>query len=168
VNQALIESFGPPPFLFHPASATVLKGPAFSVAFKLLASAVVFGTAAWFVMLELAGKVPGGTVSIRSWFLAALAMMLYTWWCVIRSETRLDSRQLHQTWVWDKKMELRELAFGKLIRIPGLDWLVAPRLYVRTLTGKFAVFYAADPRMIAEFQRLVAELKAFRGTRQTP
>ena len=46
-----------------------------------------------------------------------------------------------------------------------LDWLIAPRLYVRTLLGKFAVFYAADPSMLAEFERLLAELKAFRGFR---
>jgi len=45
----------------------------------------------------------------------------------------------------------------------GLDWLIAPRLYLRTLPGKFAVFYLADPALLAESQRLVRELKAFRG-----
>ncbi|MGH6627153.1 MAG: hypothetical protein ACRECD_11560, partial [Burkholderiaceae bacterium] len=80
-----------------------------------------------------------------------------------RSTTRIDSEALSQTWVWDKKMELRELAYGKLIRVRGLEWLIAPRLYVRTLLGKFAVFYAADPALIAEFERLVKELKEFRG-----
>jgi len=62
-------------------------------------------------------------------------------------------------------MELGELAYGKLIRVRGLDWLIAPRLYVRTLMGKFAVFYAASPAMVAEFERLVAELKEFRSMR---
>jgi len=33
---------------------------------------------------------------------------------------------------------------------------------VRTLVGKFAVFYAATPELIAEFERLVAELKQAR------
>ena len=42
---------------------------------------------------------------------------------------------------------------------------VIPRLYVRTLTGKFAVFYAASPEMVAEFERMVSELKAFRSMR---
>jgi hypothetical protein len=163
VNHALTEAYGPPPFRFITSGGATLHASAFSLTFKLLATAVVFGATGWLVLLEQAGKVSGGTVSIRSWFLAALAMMFYTWWCVLRSRTRLDCAQLQQTWIWDKKMELRELAYGKLVRIPGLDWLVAPRLYVRALTGKFAVFYAADPRMIAEFQRLVAELKAFRG-----
>ena len=42
---------------------------------------------------------------------------------------------------------------------------VISRLYVRTLTGKFAVFYATSPEMVAEFERLVSELKAFRSMR---
>lgn len=165
MNNILIEPLGPPPFRFIPAAGRTVNGPAFSTVFKLLATCVVFGVAGWFVLLELSGKVSGGTVSIRSWFLAALAMMLYTWWCVVRSETRLDGQQLQQTWIWDKKIELRELAYGKLVRVRGFDWLIAPRLYVRTLTGKFALFYAADPRLIAEFERLIAELKTFRAAR---
>ncbi|MDB5873421.1 MAG: hypothetical protein JWQ07_2863 [Ramlibacter sp.] len=140
-----------------------MQGPAFSPFFKLLAGALVLGISYWFVRLGLDGKVVGGAVSIMSWFLAALAMLLYTCWHILRSVTTLDGERLQQTWVWQKKMDLRELAYGKLIRVRGLEWLVAPRLYVRTLMGKFAVFYAADPRMISEFERLVAELKAFRG-----
>ncbi|MBI2771675.1 MAG: hypothetical protein HYX47_18765 [Burkholderiales bacterium] len=163
MTAPLAETLGPPPFRFIPSQGPSIEGPAFSPAFKLLASALVFGTAGWFVQLWLAGKVSGGAVSIFTWFLAAMCMMLYTWWCIVRSVTRLDGQDLQQTWMWNKKMELRELAYGKLIRVRGFDWLIAPRLYVRTLMGKFAVFYATDPAMIAEFERLVAELKAFRG-----
>ena len=163
MTQPLAEAFGPPPFRFELPDGQPLRGPAFSTAFKFIATVLVAVTAGWFGQLWLAGKVSGGAVSILSWFLAALAMMVYTWWCIVRSVTRLDGEALAQTWVWNKKMELRELAYGKLIRVRGLEWLVAPRLYVRTLAGKFAVFYAADPRMIREFERLVLELKAFRN-----
>ena len=159
---APVEALGPPPFRFELPDGQPLKGPAFSPAFKFIATVLVDVTLGWFIQLWLAGKVSGGAVSILSWFLAALAMMGYTWWCIVRSITRIDGQALSQTWVWDKKMELRELAYGKLIRIRGLDWLVAPRLYLRTLEGKFAVFYATDPKMIAQFGRLVAELKTFR------
>jgi hypothetical protein len=163
VNPSSIEALGPPPFRFSPSAGPSVIGPAFSPAFKLLATGLVFGTAGWLVHLWMSGKVVGGVVSILSWFLAALAIMLYTWWWIVRSRTRLDGQELYQSWMWDKKMELRELAYGKLVRVRGLDWLIAPRLYVRTLTGKFAVFYAADPKMISEFERLVVELKAFRA-----
>ena len=33
---------------------------------------------------------------------------------------------------------------------------------MRTLVGNFAVFYAASPELLAEFERLVAELKEAR------
>ncbi len=163
MNNTPLEALGPPPFRFTPSGAPAVEGPAFSRLFKLLASAVVFGAAGWFAQLWWGGKVTGGAASMLVWVLAAMAMMFYTWWCILRSVTRLDGQMLQQTWIWNKKMELRELAFGKLIRVPGLDWLIAPRLYVRTLMGKFDVFYAADPQMIAQFERLIAELKAFRN-----
>ena len=163
MNQRLIEALGPPPFRFELPDGQPLQGPAFSPVFKFIATVLVAGTLGWFIQLGLVGKASGGTVSILNWFLAALAVMAYTWWCIVRSITRIDGQALSQTWVWNKKMELRELAYGKLIRVRGLDWLVAPRLYLRTLEGKFAVFYAADPRMIGQFERLVLELKAFRN-----
>jgi len=159
---------GPAPFLFSPRTDP-LRVRAFSLPFRVLATACVFGIAAWMLVLWQAGRLtpPGlSTAAALGWPLAALAVLLYTWWQIVTSRTTLTAGKLHQSWIWDKKMELRELAYGKLIRVPGLDWLIAPRLYVRTLMGKFAVFYASDAAMIAEFERLVAELKAFRESFQ--
>lgn len=154
---------GPPPFRFVVASAGVV-GPAFSKPFKVLATSIVFACGAAFVQTWLTGRSSGGAVG-GGWFIAGLLLMLYTWWHILFSITRLDAQALHQTWVWDKHMDLRELAYGKLIRVPGLEWLIAPRLYVRTLMGKFAVFYAVSPEMLKEFERLVKELKEFRNLR---
>lgn len=162
MNDTPVEALGPEPFRFTPATGPSIEGPAFSPVFKAIATLLVFGTAAWMASLWTQGKVVGGVVSILSWFLAALAMLVYMWWLILRSRTSLDSQAIRQTWAWEKKLELRELAYGKIVRVPGLDWLVAPRVYLRTLMGKFAVFYAADPAMVREFERLVAELKAFR------
>lgn len=133
-----------------------------------MATALVFGVELWMFALWRAGQLtpPGlSTAAALGWPLAALGVLMYTWWHIVTSRTTLTSQHLHQSWMWDKKLEMRELAYAKLIRVPGLDWLVAPRLYVRTLLGKFAVFYAADRAMLAEFERLVAELKAFRNFR---
>ena len=155
--------FGPPPFKFTPKGGSI-SGRAFSGTFKILATVIVLALAAAFVQAWLAGKASGASVA-GGWFIAGLLLVGYTWWCILRSVTRLDEQGLHQTWMWDKHMELRELAYGKLIRVRGLEWLIAPRLYVRTLMGKFAVFYASSPEMVAEFERLVSELKTFRSQR---
>jgi hypothetical protein len=139
---------------------------AFSIFFRLLATLLVVGIETWMYLLWQAGQLTPphlSTAAALGWPLAALGVILYTWWYIVTSRTTLTAEKLHQSWMWDKKLELRDLAYCKLIRVPGLDWLIAPRLYARTLMGKFAVFYAADPAMLAEFERLVAELKAFRS-----
>ena len=164
MNEA-IQPFGPPPFRFAP-TVDPMRVRAFSLPFRLLATVMVFGIELWMYLLWQAGQLsPAGMspAAALGWPLAALAVMLYTWWHIVTSRTTLTAKTLHQSWIWDKKMEVGELAYGKLIRVRGFDWLIAPRLYVRTLLGKFAVFYAADAAMLAEFERLIVELKEFRG-----
>jgi len=156
---ALMDALGPPPFRFTPSRAG-LESPAFSPLFRTFATLIVGGCAAWVLRLWSSGAMETG--SGLAWVAAGLAMMFWTWWHIQTSRTRLDADGLRQRWIWDKALPLRELAFCKLIRIPGLDWLVAPRLYARTLTGKFQVFYAASPEMLAEFARLKRELETFR------
>jgi hypothetical protein len=162
MNEPFIASLGPPPFRFAP-SRPVMLSSAFSMPFKALATVMVCGAIAWLGLIwRGSGTGPSIGSSALTWFVAAIVLMVYTWWHIVAGKTSLGPEALHQSWVWDKKMELRELAYAKLIRVRGLDWLIAPRLYVRTLAGKFAVFYAADPAMIKDFERLVKELTDFR------
>ena len=154
---------GPAPFRFEPSGGDAVEGQAFSLPFKLLATVIVGGCAFWLAQLWSVGALGSARTGGLGWFLAGIALMGWTWFHIMTSRTRIDRQGLHQRWIWDKHMAFDDLAFGKLIRVRGLDWLIAPRLYVRTLVGKFAVFYAATPELIAEFERLVAELKQARS-----
>ncbi len=160
-----LQNLGPEPYRFVPQSPLV-TGPAFSWTFRLLTVALVGGVGFWLFELWWQGKFGdrSGLESVRAagWFVLGWLLMVWTAWHVLKSRTTLDATGLHQTWIWDKHLPLDDLAYGKLIRVRGLDWLMAPRLYVRTLMGKFSVFYAADPAMLEEFERLVKELKDFR------
>lgn len=102
------------------------------------------------------------TMQSSGWLLAALCMMVVTQWYILRGKTSLDESALQQSWVWNKRVELKDLAYAKLIRIRGLDWLIAPRLYTKTLSGKLTVFYASKPAMLMEFERLETAIKALR------
>jgi hypothetical protein len=163
-----LDQLGPPPFRFTPTTQPQ-RCRAFSLPFRVLAMAMVAWCAYWVFSLWSSGQLNAGSgqavASGLNWALAALALMAYTLWCILTSITTLTSGTLEQTFVWNKKVELRELAYVKLIRVPGLDWLIAPRLYCRTLLGKFSVFYAADTQMIADFERMRDELSAFRKLR---
>lgn len=173
----LVAQLGPPPFPFKPSSNPLVTR-AFSGVFRALAVIIVTGCAygVWILWMQghltspvsSAGTLAGRNAVFGSgllWALSALTLMGYTLWCILTSVTTLTGTTLEQTFVWNKKVELRELAYCKLIRVPGLDWLIAPRLYCRTLLGKFAVFYTADAHMISEFERLRDELSAFRRQR---
>jgi hypothetical protein len=160
VPPDLTEQLGPPPFPFTPRQET-LHSPAFSPTFKVVAVALLLGLAFWAYQLygwQMAQ-------SEHLWIWAAWGIMAYTVGHVLLGKTRLTDQTLEQTWIWHKKVELRDLAYVKLIRVPGLDALIAPRLYARTLMGKFTVIYACSPAMIEEFKRLGAELQAFRAMR---
>ena len=164
LNLPLHNHMGPPPFRFT-ASRAKMSGHAFSLTFKVLATLIVLSCTAFFVRGYIDGRAAGVALTGDDWFLGALLIIWYTWWQMIVSRTEIRNDSLYQSWVWDKRLDLADLAYGKLIRVPGLEWLIAPRIYVRTLHGKFAVFYAASPEMVTEFERLITELKVFRAQR---
>jgi len=151
---------GSPLFVFTPAGGRV-ECSAFSAPFKVLAVILVTMAAAWTWQMWSDGLL---TLTLQSsgWLLAALGMMIFTEWHILRGKTSLDTTTLQQSWVWNKRVELSDLAYVKLIRIRGLNWLIAPRLYTKTFSGKLAVFYASAPAMLIEFQRLEEELKVLR------
>lgn len=150
------------PFRYAPLKGAV-SGAAFSYTFKALATLMVGGCGLWFFQLwsrNALGGYMGGNGT--GWFVAGLAIMAWTWWSIMVSTTRIDAKGLHQRWLWNKAMAFDDLAYVRLIRVRGFAWLIAPRLYVRTLAGKFTVFYAATPELIQEFERIGAELGTFR------
>ena len=156
---------GPAPFTFQ-AQPDVIEGPAFSRTFQILIVLTVVGSGYWLLSLWQQGKFGGdtGLSGLRSagWFVLGWALLAWTAWQVVRSRVRIDSQGLHQTWIWDKQQNFDELAYAKLLRIRGLEWLMAPRLYTRTLAGKFTVFYLCRPEMLETSTRMCQELDSFR------
>ena len=156
---------GPAPFRFE-LQAEKLEGPAFSVSFKTLTCAVVAFCGYWLLSLWLQGKFGGNAdlegLSTAGWFILGWGLLACTAWFVVISRIRLDPSGITQTWMWTKHFDFDDLAVAQLIRIRGFEWLIAPRLYVRNLAGKFSVFYVSDAAVMLEMDRLSQELKAFR------
>lgn len=137
---------------------------AFSPAFKVFSVAVVSLALGWAWQLWARGVLEL-TWASSGWFAAALCMMAYTEWHMLVGRTTLSSVAIEQTWVWKKRVDLNELAYAKLIRVRGLEWLVAPRLYTRTFSNKLTTFYVAGSQVLAELERLEKELQAARQAR---
>lgn len=136
----------------------VISGKAFSVPFRILALLLVEAMAWWAYLLWSSGKLGTSLTSSSLWLLAALLLMLITVVYVFRSHTTLTHTHLKQSWMWNKEMQIAELAYAKLIRLRGFDWLIAPRLYARTHGGKFASFYASTPEVLAQFESISKKL----------
>jgi hypothetical protein len=149
----------PLPLELDLAPDQIISGKAFSVAFRILALLLVEGIAWWAYVLWSNGKFGTSVTSGVLWLLAALVLMLITVFYVFRSVTSVSSSHIKQSWIWDKEMLVADLAYVKLIRLKGFDWLIAPRLYARTHGGKFASFYTANSTVLQQFELLSAKLK---------
>ena len=142
----------------------VLECASYGPVFKGIALALLGASALWLLQLQPwapAGKTGGLQAS---WLWLAWGLMATTAWFVCTGRTRLTGSAVEQSWMWPKHLALGELAYAKLIRIRGLEWLIAPRLYTKNFGGKLQVFYAAAPEMLEEFKRLELALAAVRQT----
>jgi hypothetical protein len=93
----------------------------------------------------------------------AWAMLAFIVWHIQRSRITLDAQAIEQSWMWRRRITLQELAFIKVMRIRGLEFLVAPRIYARNLGGTFTFFYCHDRALLDEFTRLADALHRHQG-----
>lgn len=149
----------PLPLALDLAPDQVISGKAFSVAFRVLAILLVEGVAWWAYVLWSNGKLGTSLTTSMLWLVAAIILMAITVYYVFRSVTSITATHLKQSWIWDKEMLVADLAYAKLIRLRGFEWLIAPRLYARTHGGKFASFYASTPDVLQQFEKISSKLK---------
>lgn len=146
-------------------SPATLASPAFPPLVRLLALALLgalsmYGIAAW---PELKGA---------QWSHSGLALVgtatAMTYWMgswILRSRTRLNADTLSQTWVWHKQAAASDVASMKLVYVPFLQTIIAPRLLVRRRTGGMTWFNSADVHLLLTFMALVTEQQRCKSQR---
>jgi hypothetical protein len=141
------------PYPYQPPSQ-VMSGHAFGPVFKALAWFILLSLAVWIWRLQLDWRSSQGALVGMAW-----AMLAYIALHIQRSRIVLDGKTIEQTWMWRRRMALHELAFIKVMRVRGLEFLIAPRIYARNLGGTFSFFYCSDRAMLDEFARLAEALQ---------
>lgn len=140
---------------------TPVSGPSFPIVVKVLATAWMLGLLL-FGVLALTGpsQAPAKALSSAEWgFLVAVGLVIASgYWGILTSHTSIGDQYIEQTWLWRKKVNIAEVSQVKLISVRGLEWLMAPRLVVRTGFG-LTTFHAADPTVLHRF-RLLAHGRA--------
>ncbi|MDT7516074.1 hypothetical protein [Rhodoferax mekongensis] len=142
-----------------------MEAAAYSLVFKGIAIALLSLSGLWAVQMHQLAQQGQASATVVSWLWLPWLLMAYTAWFVMTGTTRLTGTSIEQSWMWTKRIELDNLAYAKVIRIRGFEWLIAPRLYTKNFGGKLLIFYAADPAMLDEFKRLELALAAVRDPR---
>lgn len=130
-----------------------IEGAAFTPLVKAVATLLMVGIAVygWRTFGQFAARATWPLLL----FLALLAAVAaYCFWWMLISRTSVTATQLRQTWWNEKQVTLAEITQTKLILVPGLTWLIGPRLVVRTRSAGSVVFHAAEPPLIAAFARI--------------
>ena len=141
------------PFEFAP-EGFALEGRAFSTTFQALAWLMVAGLGGWLFVLWQQGKFgdPEGWDSLRraGWFILGWVLLAWTALQVRQSRTRIDGQGLFQSWIWNKHMPFEQLAYSQMIRIKGLEWLIA---WKRFAVSEPCHFREKKPHWSARFSR---------------
>ena len=90
-------------------------------------------------------------------FVSAALLVLWMGSWIVRSRTRLDDDVLTQTWLWNKRVRVAEVASLKLVFLPWFQRVMAPRLLVRQRGGGMTWIHSADPQILLEFMARVAQ-----------
>lgn len=148
--------------VFSPEGGS-LEVAAYSPVFKGIAITMLGIAGFWAYQMQHLAHPDATGGAMASWLWLPWGLMAYTVWFVITGTTRLTDTAIEQSWMWTKRLELSNLAYAKLIRIRGLEWLIAPRFYTKNFSGKLFIFYASDARMLDELKRLELALAAVRN-----
>ena len=94
--------------------------------------------------------------SLVLWTLAIVSVYWVGWW-IVYSRTELQGETLTQTWIWNKRVTVRDVSQLKLVHWPGLQTIVAPRLLVRKRNGGVIWIHSANPELLTTFCERVAQ-----------
>lgn len=131
------------------------EGPSFPLSSKLMATALVVLLLVWAARVAEPVVAAGMSVGSAVCLAGVFGVVGATYAAMLRSRTAIDEKQIRQSWLWTRQVVLADITQLKLIDLPGLSWLVAPRLVVR-VRGRLGVytFHAAGPQVVAAFRDL--------------
>lgn len=130
-----------------------MVAPAYGLVYRLLLLGCLIALVGWALNLLIGSTAQPVDKGMMGWLVAGLALVLYMGVVMLRSRTTLTTDTLSQDWVWEKKVILSQVTYVRLIRLRGMEWLIAPRLLVRDGHGPFKAFHTSSPDMWKEFER---------------
>lgn len=130
------------------------EGPSFPLFSRVLATLLVGALLVW--LFSAMDDIYAAGLTLTSWLLLGgiLAIVACGYVGMLRGRTAVSPTHLRQRGLWAKEVALTDVRQAKLIDIPPLRWLIAPRLILRLRGGGFCTFNAADPAVLDGIRRL--------------
>lgn len=131
-----------------------VEGASFSPVMKLASSVCMLLLAYWAWRALGQGAWPQWSGPARVFMGLVMLAIAAGYWGILTSRTSIDRHSIRQSWIWHKEVRLADITRLKLIYLPGLSWLIAPRLLVRAGGLSMTTFHAADAQVLLAFKRL--------------
>lgn len=133
--------------------AHTVTGPAYGAWFKLLATAVTGGLALYGANIALRFPLLQYGFGVKALLLCSALMLAVSYYWFLRSTVTIDAGGITQTWLYNKRVEWRDVRGAKMIGIPYTGWLFPPRLVVRT-GNSFTTFNGGSREVLIEFAKI--------------
>jgi len=139
-------------FEFYKPEKTV-TGPAYSMWFKMLATLVTVILAGYAIQITLRFPLLQYGFGVKMLLLCAAVMLGVSYYWFLRSTVTIDDKGITQTWMYNRRVEWRDIRSAKMIGIPYLSAVFPPRLVVRT-GNSFTTFNGGSQALLVEFAKI--------------
>jgi hypothetical protein len=137
---------------FYKPEQTV-HGPSYSMWFKLLATVVSASLLLYGINIASRFPIMQYGFGVKALLACAGLMLIVSYYWFLKSTVTVDDKGITQTWIYNRKVEWRDVRSAKMIGIPYLSWIFPPRLVVRT-GNSFATFNGGNQAVLVEFAKI--------------
>jgi hypothetical protein len=130
-----------------------VSGPSYNLWFKVFATGVTILLATYSLDIAMRFPLLQYGFAVKALLLCAALMLGVSYYWFLRSTTTIDEHGIVQTWLYDRRVEWRDIRGAKMIGIPYLAWLFPPRLVVRTGSA-FLTFNGGSREVLIEFAKI--------------
>ena len=134
---------------------TVASGRAFPLTMRIAAIALVGAVVGRGFAVAPALRSQDWSGSALALYAAAAGMIAWCLWWIWHSRTTVTVDGIEQSWIWRKQVAWRDVAQARILALPGLEWLIVPRLVVRVRGGGLLAFHAGDRHVLEACVRFV-------------
>jgi hypothetical protein len=130
-----------------------VSGPSYNLWFKVFATSVTILLATYSLDIAMRFPLMQYGFGVKALLLCVALMLCASYYWFLRSAITIDEQGIVQTWLYDRRVEWRDIHSAKMTGIPYLVWLFPSRLVVRT-GSTFLTFNGGSREVLIEFAKI--------------